>query len=129
MHRKEKYLYAENNELFVQIAHIPYKSDNQNIHFVFTVVLPIRSVSLEDVEQKLAEKPGLLQKILSYQNTRTQQLLLHLPKFKMEGDLRLNDVLMHLGIIDAFDNIKADFAGINNPQSDETRLFLNQVKH
>ncbi|CAF3377975.1 unnamed protein product, partial [Rotaria sp. Silwood2] len=50
MHQKEKYAYAENDDLHVQIAHLPYKSDNQDVQFVFTIILPRKDVSFDEVE-------------------------------------------------------------------------------
>jgi hypothetical protein len=51
-HQKEKFLYPENKDLRIQIAHIPYKSNNPEVQFVFTVILFNRDVQLEEVEQK-----------------------------------------------------------------------------
>ncbi|CAF2840020.1 unnamed protein product [Rotaria sp. Silwood2] len=118
MYQKENFAYAENNDLHVQIAHLPYKSDSQDIQFVFTVILPKQGVSLDEVEQKLISKPSLMHKVLSDENTTTQELLLYLPKFKMEAAFELNDVLIHLGMINAFSGSKADFTGIVSQQDD-----------
>ncbi|CAF3726100.1 unnamed protein product [Rotaria sordida] len=68
MHQREKFFYAKNNDLHIQIVRIPYK----NV-----------------VEQKLASQPDLMQKLLSHQNTRTEELHLYLPKFKMEATFEL----------------------------------------
>ncbi|CAF4276607.1 unnamed protein product, partial [Rotaria sordida] len=54
MHQREKFPYAENNDLHVQIVHIPYKSENKDVEFVFTMILPNRRVQLDVVGQKLA---------------------------------------------------------------------------
>ncbi|CAF4846227.1 unnamed protein product [Rotaria sp. Silwood1] len=61
MHQREKFAYAESNDLHVQIVHVPYKSENEDVEFVFMVILPSRGVQLDVVEQKL----------LSHQSTRT----------------------------------------------------------
>ncbi|CAF3760521.1 unnamed protein product [Rotaria sp. Silwood1] len=61
MHQREKFAYAESNDLHVQIVHVPYKSENEDVEFVFMVILPNRGVQLDVVEQKL----------LSHQSTRT----------------------------------------------------------
>ncbi|CAF3043062.1 unnamed protein product, partial [Rotaria sp. Silwood2] len=39
-------------------------------------------------------------------------------KFKMEAAFELNDVLIHLGMINAFSDSKADFTGIVSQQDD-----------
>ncbi|CAF2880513.1 unnamed protein product [Rotaria sp. Silwood2] len=129
MYQKEKFAYAENNDLHVQIAHLPYKSDSQDIQFVFTVILPKQGVSLDEVEQKLISKPSLMHKVLSDENTTTQELLLYLPKFKMEAAFELNDVLIHLGMINAFSDSKADFTGIVSQQDDRHGLYISKVIH
>ncbi|CAF4677519.1 unnamed protein product [Rotaria sp. Silwood2] len=112
MYQKEKFAYAEDSDLHVQIAHLPYKSENQEVQFVFTIILPKQGVTLDEVEQKLTSKPDLMQQVLSDKNTTRKELLLYLPKFKMEATFELNDVLIKLGMVNAFSNIKADFTGI-----------------
>ncbi|CAF1526425.1 unnamed protein product, partial [Rotaria sordida] len=61
MHQREKFAYAENNDLRVQIVHVSYKSEDKDTEFVFTVILPNRGVQLDVVEQKLASQPNLMQ--------------------------------------------------------------------
>ncbi|CAF1557636.1 unnamed protein product, partial [Rotaria sordida] len=129
MYKKEKYAYAENNDLNVQIAHLPYKSDNHDVQFVFTVILPKQDVSLDEVERKLTSKPELMQQVLSRQNTTTQELLLYLPKFKMEATFVLNDVLIQLGMVNAFRGGKADFTGIVSEEDDRNGLYISKVIH
>jgi len=128
MYQKEKYAYAENKDLGVQIAHLPYKSDNKDVQFVFTVILPNEGVQLDEVEQKLASKPDLMEQLLSHQGTRTEELLLYIPKFKMESRFELNDVLKQLGIEDAFDS-RADFTGIVSKQVDRAGLYISKVNN
>lgn len=128
MHQKEKFAYAENNELNVQIAHLPYKSTNHDVQFVLTVILPKRGVSLDEVEGKLLSKHELMEKVLGHVNTRTEELLLYLPKFKMEAMFQLNDVLIQLGMVNAFSSSKADFTGIISPTDDIDGLYISKVK-
>ncbi|CAF4266539.1 unnamed protein product, partial [Rotaria sordida] len=94
--------------------------DNEDIQFVFTVVLPKQGVLFDEVEQKLALKPDLMQKILSNQNARTEKLHLYLPKFKMEAVFQLNGVLIQLGMVNVFNDTEADFRGIINKQDDRS---------
>ncbi|CAF4459608.1 unnamed protein product [Rotaria socialis] len=129
MFMKEKYLYGENKDLHVQIAHLPYKSDNVRVQFVFTVILPQKGVSLNSVEQKLSSKPQLLQQILNDENTRTEELLLYLPKFKMEASFELSDVLKSLGMVNAFSDSAADFTGIVSKEDDPAGLCVSKVIH
>ncbi|CAF5037146.1 unnamed protein product [Rotaria sp. Silwood1] len=129
MYQKEKFDYAEDNNLHVQIAHLPYQRDNDQVEFVFTVILPKQNVSLDEVEQKLASKTNLMQQILSYEKTTREELLLYLPKFKMEATFELNDVLIRLGMINAFSDTKANFTGIFSEQNDKNGLYISKVIH
>ncbi|CAF4629025.1 unnamed protein product, partial [Rotaria sp. Silwood2] len=129
MYQKEKFGYAEDSYLHVQIAHLPYRSDNYDVEFVFTIILPKQGVTLDEVEQKLTSKPGLMQQVLSDENTTRKELLLYLPKFKMEAAFELNDVLIQLGMVNAFIDTKADFTGIVSKQDDRNGLFISKVIH
>lgn len=128
MYQKAKYAYAENNDLGVQIAHLPYRSDSHDVQFALTVILPRANVALEQVERKLAAKPELMQQILSNDNARTEELLLYLPKFKMEATFQLNDVLQQLGMQDAF-TPRADFTGIVSKEVDDAGLYISKVNY
>ncbi|CAF5033453.1 unnamed protein product, partial [Rotaria sp. Silwood1] len=126
MHQREKYAYAENNDLYVQIVHVPYISENKDVEFVFTVILPNRGVQLDVVEQKLASQSDLIQKLLSHQNTRIEELHLYLPKFKMEATFELSNILQQLGMKDAFNSYKANFTGIASEKNDRDRLYISK---
>jgi len=54
-----------------------------------------------------------------------KNLTLFLPKFRLEYEITLNDVLTALGMGIAFDPNQADFSRINN----EVDLYINKVKH
>ncbi|CAF4963641.1 unnamed protein product [Rotaria sp. Silwood1] len=112
MHQREKFAYAENNDLHVQIVHIPYTR-----------------VELDVVEQKLASQPDLMQNLLNHQNTRTEELHLYLPKFKMEATFELSDILQQLGMKDAFSNYKANFTGIASGKNNRDHLYISKVIH
>ncbi|CAF3059647.1 unnamed protein product [Rotaria sp. Silwood2] len=129
MYQKGTFAYAENNDLHVQIVHVPYKSENKDVEFVFTVILPNRGVQLDVVEQKLASQPDLMQKLFSRENTRTEELILYLPKFKMETTFELSDVLQQLGMKDAFNDHKANFTGIVSAKNNQNRFYISKIIH
>ncbi|XP_041648146.1 leukocyte elastase inhibitor-like [Cheilinus undulatus] len=52
------------------------------------------------------------------------EVLVHLPRFKLEGDYKLNEPLAKLGMTDVF-SAKADLSGMNG----EGGLFLSTVAH
>ena len=127
MYQKNKYAYLENEDLRVQVAHIPYRSENTDTCFVFIVILPNQGVSLSDVESRLTAEPDLMSTLLSHEGTTTKELLLYLPKFKMEASFTLNDVLQQIGMKNAFDPNSADFTGIVSKSEDAAGLYISKV--
>jgi serpin B len=55
----------------------------------------------------------------------TEDISLSLPKFEIEYKLKLNDILIALGMQDAFDPLQADFTGIRATGE----LYISEVKH
>ena len=53
------------------------------------------------------------------------EVLVHLPKFKLEEDYELSEPLAKLGMTDVFSSAKADLSGMNG----EGGLFLSTVAH
>ncbi|CAF1097856.1 unnamed protein product [Rotaria sp. Silwood1] len=88
-----------------------------------------RGIPLDRVEQKLASKPDLMKRVLNDEGITRKELLLYLPKFKMEAKFELNDVLIQLGMINAFDGSKADFTGMVSEQDDRSGLYISRVIH
>ncbi|CAF1342028.1 unnamed protein product [Adineta ricciae] len=107
MYQYGKFAYKENKSLRIQIVHIPYKK----------------------IEEKFSSKENLLEDVLDQRNTTSQDLLLYIPKFKMEFSCELNDVLEQLGMRNAFDENKADFNDIVKKQNDGFGLFISKVVH
>jgi serine protease inhibitor len=127
MSQKEYHNYAEYKDLHVQIAHLPYSNSSQDVRFVFTIVLPNEGVSLDEVEKKLTSNLQLRQQLLSDENAKSQELLVYLPKFKLETKYELKDILIELGMKDAFSEKKADFEGIIGKVNDENRIRISKV--
>ena len=48
-----------------------------------------------------------------------------LPKFELEYEIKMNDILINMGMEDAFSGTKADLSGINGGGG----LFISEVKH
>ncbi|CAF3745631.1 unnamed protein product [Rotaria sp. Silwood1] len=129
MYQKEKFAYAKNDDLHIQIVDLPYRSENKDVEFVFTVILPDQGVELDVIEQKLTSQPNLMQKLLNRQNMKTELLHLYLPKFKMESTFQLNDILKQLGMKDAFIDYKANFSGIVSEEHNRDQLYISKVIH
>ncbi|MEK8127771.1 serpin family protein [Paenibacillus filicis] len=84
------------------------------------IVLPAEHTSVNAVAEKLSADTELWNREL-----KPQQVLLELPRFKLEGKYSLNDALQKLGLQEVFDAKQAQFGGI----SDQMRLSINQVLH
>uniref|UniRef100_A0A3P9NU78 Serpin B6 n=1 Tax=Poecilia reticulata TaxID=8081 RepID=A0A3P9NU78_POERE len=53
------------------------------------------------------------------------EIVVKLPRFKLEEKYDLNKVLSSMGMVDAFDETKCDFSGMSSNKG----LFLSQVSH
>jgi serpin B len=85
-----------------------------------TIIVPDQG-KLESVEQSLSSSmiEGLRHQLESASVTLT------LPKFEFSADLPLSKKLSALGMVDAFDEVKADLSGIDGA----TDLFVTDVLH
>ncbi|VDN37004.1 unnamed protein product [Gongylonema pulchrum] len=102
----------------VQVLAMPYEGDeNMNMY----IILPRKHSSLEDVERSLNGS-----KMMHYfQNCKaSKEFYVRMPKFALESELDLVDVLESMGIIKAFAGI-ADFTGM----AFYWPLFIKQAKH
>ncbi|CAF3576728.1 unnamed protein product [Rotaria socialis] len=129
MFQKTNFNYAENQDLQIQIAHLPYKNMGPSGVFIFTIVLPHDGVNLNEIEGKLMSNTKLMHEVLSFDNANSIELSLYLPKFKMETKYELGDIMISLGMKDAFDEKKANFKGIIGTIKDENRIAITKVIH
>jgi serpin B len=107
----------------VQILELPYKGDDT----AMLVVLPESKDGLADVEQSLSSaKLDAWTAALASKN-----VLVTLPRFEVSPSpsMSLGDLLMALGMTDAFDRDKADFTGIATPSDPRERLKISKVFH
>lgn len=58
-------------------------------------------------------------------NLSGSEMPLRFPKFELDYEVKLNDILISMGMEDAFDPAKADLTGINSNGG----LFISEVKH
>jgi len=87
--------------------------------------------SMMIIMPKSFKKMRKLEKTLSYEYYMkideegvNQRINLSIPKFKIETDINLNEILQNMGINDAF-NSSADFSGITS----EEKLYISNVVH
>ncbi len=107
--------YFENETL--QAVRIPY---GHNL-FNMTILLPKENQDIETLFTSLNNNEfntllGKMEKV---------QLSLGLPRFKLEYEKILNDVLIALGMSEAFSGQDADFSGIREAKD----IYISRVKH
>jgi serpin B len=102
------------------LVELPYQDNT-------TSMLVVMPKDLAAAEQKLTAE--------SFQAWRSKlagkRIALSLPKFKIDppAAVELSEVLVDLGIKDAFNKDKADFTGMANPKSPADRLYISKVFH
>ncbi|CAB1441260.1 unnamed protein product [Pleuronectes platessa] len=108
----------------LQILELPYEKEELSM----LILLPAQSTDGSDPLLKLEEELTL--EMLNGWTDRENMLVhsdihVHLPKFKLEEEYKLNEPLSELGMTDVFCASKADLSGMNGGRD----LFLSTVVH
>lgn len=115
MYQKGRFNYGEDNE--VQILEMPYAGKDLSM----VIILPKLNIPLPKIERALSAK-----KLETWMSTTSErEVEVYIPRFKIEKRYILNEILKRLGMVDAFDMIKADFSGMT-PKPD---LYITSVIH
>jgi serpin B len=115
MHQEHQYGYWENE--WLQMLEMPYKDKALSL----IVLLPREKTGISMLEQKLT-----LENILRWQDQlQKQKVKLFFPKFKIEAQINLGQILSAMGMPDAFDPHSADFSAMIGKKE----LFISAVIH
>ncbi|MGM0597784.1 MAG: serpin family protein [Myxococcota bacterium] len=114
MNIEHTYPYYEGSNY--QAVELPYKGDDVSM----MVILPAAG-EFDNVEQSL--DASLVNTIV--ENETNSNMMLTMPKFSFEYELGLNEILIDMGMVDAFDANLADFSNINPQDS----LYITDVVH
>ena len=118
MSQSGNYLYYKGKDF--QSVVLPYGAGSVSMY----IFLPDEQTGIEQLEQNLtAENWDTWMK--SFRRTPGD---LKLPRFKIEWESQLNEVLKALGMAEAFDPRQADFSQIA-PRNSVNPLFISEVKH
>src|SRR5690606_10994622 len=91
--------------------------------FSFVAILPNEDVELKDYISEMSGE-GLSNLISSYRKAKVDT---YLPKFTYSYDIKMKDVLVNMGIVNAFNEFKADFSKM--PDAGTENIYIHQVIH
>ena len=130
--RKTPFLNINGKEIEVEMMYSTeniYLEDENSTGFIknyggdsysFVALLPAESIDIQTyVSQLTADK---VMKLLNDKKTTT--VYAGLPKFSYEFEIKMNDVLSNMGIVDAFNENTADFSKMST-----TSLYISKVIH
>ncbi|XP_069368593.1 leukocyte elastase inhibitor-like isoform X2 [Paralichthys olivaceus] len=123
MHQKTKFPLTFISEVNCQVLEIPYKGEELSMLIFLPMDIDDSSTGLEKLDKELTyekfvewTRPDMMDKV---------EVQLGLPRFKMEESYDLKNVLISMGMVDAFDIAMSDFSGMS-PSND---LVLSKVVH
>ncbi|XP_076617119.1 leukocyte elastase inhibitor-like isoform X2 [Chaetodon auriga] len=123
MHQKSKFPLTYIPEANCQILEMPYKGNDLSMLIFLPNQIEDSTTGLEKLEQMLTyenfvewTRPDMMNEI---------EVQVGLPRFKMEEKYDMKNVLISMGMVDAFDIARSDFSGMS-PAND---LVLSKVVH
>ncbi|KAG7268732.1 hypothetical protein CRUP_034566 [Coryphaenoides rupestris] len=124
MYQMRKLPYNYVPEYKLQVLELPYAQEELSM----VLLLPEEGAHDSNPRLKL-EKELTREKLDDWTNRDNMdtesEVLVHLPKFKLEEDYELKEPLGRMGMTDVFCSARADLSGM----SDEGGLFLSTVAH
>lgn len=115
MYQRAEFKYTEDND--VQVLELPYTGGDISM----VIILPKTEVLLSNVEKELS-----MERLNSWLSKLSKQEVdVYIPRFKLEKRFILNEPLQKLGMIDAFDEERANFSGITV----QSKLYITSVIH
>ncbi|KAM5268002.1 serpin B6-like isoform 1-T2 [Hipposideros larvatus] len=119
MFKKSSFHYTYVGDIFTKILVLPYVGKELNM----IIMLPDENFGLEMVEKQLTHekfiewtRPDMMDQ---------EEVEVFLPRFKLEENYDMKDVLRSLGMTDAFEEGQADFSGMSSQRD----LCLSKVVH
>ncbi|XP_048204479.1 serpin B6 isoform X2 [Perognathus longimembris pacificus] len=107
------------HEIFTRILVLPYVDKELNM----IIMLPDDHIDLKTVEKELTYEKFVEWTMLD--NMDEEKVDVYLPRFKLEENYDMKDVLSSMGMADAFEQGKADFSGMSSKRD----LYLSKVVH
>ncbi|XP_056235206.1 leukocyte elastase inhibitor-like [Seriola aureovittata] len=124
MYQMKKLPYNYIPDHSVQILELPYMEEDLSMFILLPDESEDGSNPLLKLENELTQER--LDEWTNRENMDVHsEVIIHLPKFKLEEDYELNEPLAKLGMTDVFCSAKADLSGMNGKGG----LFLSTVAH
>ena len=117
MSQIEYFNYYEDKK--VQAIELRFKDDMMSA----IIILPAKDIDINKYIDTLSISTDEFSKIIK--GLHTENVHIQLPKFELEFNENLNQVLIDLGMYNAFSSMDADFTGLRK----EEGLFINRVIH
>nr|XP_008507435.1 PREDICTED: LOW QUALITY PROTEIN: serpin B4-like [Equus przewalskii] len=119
MKQTRSFNFTDLEDMQAKILEMPYNGKDLSM----ILLLPNEVDGLKKLEEKLtAEK---LIEWTSTQNMSKRLVNLYLPRFKLEESYELKDIMMSLGMLDAFSPQDADFSGMTGSRG----LAVSKIRH
>ncbi|XP_034027565.1 leukocyte elastase inhibitor-like isoform X2 [Thalassophryne amazonica] len=113
MSQKGSFPFSFIEEINCQILEVPYKEKDLSMIIFLPMDIEDDTTGLEKLERELTYKTFVeWTSRLSDENT-VDEVFVELPRFKMEMKYGLKNVLISMGMTDAFDASKSDFSGMS----------------
>ncbi|XP_004596547.2 serpin B6 isoform X2 [Ochotona princeps] len=119
MFRKSTFKITYVGEIFTRILMLPYVGKELQM----LIMLPDEHMDLKEVEKELTYERFV--EWTKSDRMDEEEVDVYLPRFKLEEDYDMEDVLRRLGMTDAFEEGSADFSGMSSKGS----LHLSKVLH
>lgn len=119
MFKKSTFKMTYIGEIFTKILMLPYVGNELNM----IIMLPDEQVELRTVEKEITYEKFIEWTRLDKMDD--EEVEVFLPRFKLEENYDMKDVLCELGMTDAFEDGRADFSGISSKQG----VALSKVVH
>ncbi|KAM8966213.1 serpin B6-like isoform 2-T2 [Pelodytes ibericus] len=123
MYKKAKYQMTYIGDLLTKVLELPYVNNELSMIILLPDDIEDETTGLEKLEQELTYS-----KFMEWTNPEMMErteVILSLPKFKMEDNYDLESVLSKMGMSEAFDIQKSDFSRM----SGNNDLVLSKVMH
>ncbi|XP_045542438.1 antichymotrypsin-2 isoform X2 [Papilio machaon] len=117
MYLEDNFIYGESQELGAQLLRMHYVGENASM----LIVLPNEINGLDGVLKKLADGYDLMAEVDNMFNTKVQVTI---PKFKIETEIDLCDLLPKLGIKAIFDS---NNSGLTKLLNTDEKLYVSKA--